>query len=320
MAELVTSTPPPVFLIGAARSGTSLLYKGLCLHPEATWISNWVRRFPQAPALARLNRVSSFAPRVRRQVWFGTDSNAYVYGTKRQLWERIFPMPVEGETVFARCGIGADTAEGDDLSEQAIALQRQLTSIHRYAGGRVLFNKRIANNRRIPLLLHAFPNARFIEIVRDGRAVAYSLSRVDWWPDSHVWWYGKTPKEWAAEGRNPWELCARNWVEEIRAINKGKQMVPHGQLLEVKYEDFLENPFENFIRLASFCDLQPVAKWQNWLRELSFPDRNEAWSRRLGKADVATIEDVQRETLVKLNYDVGNPDHADPSIRQDSTR
>ena len=317
----MTSALRPVFLIGAARSGTSLLYKGLCLHPEAAWISNWVRRFPRLTPLAALNRTTSLAPRFRRQVWFGTDSNAYVYGTKRKLWERIFPMPVEGETVYARSGIGADgSAKGDDASQQATALRQQFELIHRFAGGRVFINKRIANNRRIPLLLAAFPNARFVEIIRDGRAVAYSLSRVDWWPDSYVWWYGKSPREWAAEGKDPWELCARNWVEEIREIRRGKQMIPDGRLLEVKYEDFLENPFEGFIRLANFCDLDPVSKWQNALSELSFPDRNEAWRHQLRTTEVATIEDVQRQTLMSLNYDVGSSHRDSDLIREDPIR
>ena len=317
----MTSALRPVFLIGAARSGTSLLYKGLCLHPETAWISNWVRRFPRLAPLAALNRTTSLAPRIRRQVWFGADSNAYVYGTKRKVWERIFPMPVEGETVYARSGIGADgKANGEEAAQQAAALRRQFGLIHQFAGGRVFINKRIANNRRIPLLLDAFPDARFIEIIRDGRAVAYSLSRVDWWPDSHVWWYGKSPKEWDAEGKDPWELCARNWVEEIREIRRGKQLVPDGQLLEVKYEDFLENPLEGFIRLANFSDLEPVSKWQNALRELSFPDKNEAWRRRLNSAAIATIEDVQRETLTSLSYDVGSSHREVDLIREDPIR
>jgi hypothetical protein len=29
---------PALFIVAAARFGTSLLYKRLCLHPEAAWI------------------------------------------------------------------------------------------------------------------------------------------------------------------------------------------------------------------------------------------------------------------------------------------
>ena len=34
-----------MFLLGAPRSGTSLLYKCLALNPGAAWVSNWVERF-----------------------------------------------------------------------------------------------------------------------------------------------------------------------------------------------------------------------------------------------------------------------------------
>ena len=45
-----TDRRPPTFLIGAARSGTSLLYKGLCLHPDAAYFNNnYVRRLPRHP-------------------------------------------------------------------------------------------------------------------------------------------------------------------------------------------------------------------------------------------------------------------------------
>ena len=56
-----------MFLIGAARSGTTLLYKALCLRGDSAYISNWVRRAPAAPQLAVLNRVARRFPEMRRR-------------------------------------------------------------------------------------------------------------------------------------------------------------------------------------------------------------------------------------------------------------
>lgn len=293
-----------LFLIGAPRSGTSLLYKTLCLHPDAAWISNWVRKYPRVPLLAALNRVSSLAPGLRRRVWFGSDSNAYVYGGRRSLGERVFPMPVEGEPVFARSGIPDIDGGLPSLprADQVRALRSAFAAIRRFGGGRLFVNKRIANNRRIPLLLEAFPAARFLEIVRDGRAVAYSLSRVDWWPDSVVWWNGTTPRQWAARGLDPWELCARSWVEEVHAIDEGMAAVPSGQRLTIAYEAFLEDPSAAFEAIAAFCGLGPHPRWRRHLSQLHFPNRNEAWRRRLDPSEVATIERIQADTLVRYGY------------------
>ena len=40
------------FILGPARSGTTLLYKVLCLHPQVAFISNWRSRFAGLPAVA----------------------------------------------------------------------------------------------------------------------------------------------------------------------------------------------------------------------------------------------------------------------------
>ena len=296
--------PPPVFLVGPARSGTSLLYKLLCMHPEAAWISNWLARVPAATPLSALNRSTRHAPHARRRVWFGEDgSNAYVYGRRREIRDRLFPMPHEGEPVYAAAGI-PQFEELDDAAADAAAarLRATVAAVRRGAGAPVFVNKRIANNRRVPLLLRVFPDARFISLVRDGRAVAMSLSKVDWWPGSIVWWYGDTPERWAAEGRDPWAMCARNWVEELHAVEGGLADAPGGQVRSLSYESFLDDPASTLRSLADFAGLAPNRVWERSVRALGFPDRNEAWRTRLDDDAVRTITEIQSDELRKHGY------------------
>jgi hypothetical protein len=298
------TVPPPVFLVGPARSGTSLLYKLLCLHPEAAWISNWLARFPGVPAIAALNRLPARTPHARRRVWFGEDGeNAYVYGRPRELRDRLFPMPHEGEPLYARCGIplSGDPRRGGG-ERQAAALRETIAAIRRASGAPVFVNKRIANNRRIPLLRRAFPDARFISLVRDCRAVALSLSKVNWWADSQVWWYGATPRRWEAEGGDPWELCARNWVEELHAAEDGLEGLPRHQVLSLSYEAFLDAPVETLQHLADFSGLAPSRSWDRSVRSLGFPDRNEAWRTHLSDEAARTITRIQSDELRRHGY------------------
>jgi omega-hydroxy-beta-dihydromenaquinone-9 sulfotransferase len=299
-----SSTPPPVFLLGPARSGTSLIYKTLCMHPESAWISNWLARVPTASSAAVLNRLTVQAPNTRRRVWFGADgSNAYVYGARRAVRDRLFPMPHEGEPVYAAAGIPQfGRLEGIAAEAAAARLREAVDAVRRASAAPVFVNKRIANNRRVALLLRAFPEARFISLVRDGRAVAMSLSRVDWWPDSLVWWYGDTPTRWAAEGKDPWEMCARNWVEELHAIEDGLASVPAHQVMSLSYESFLDSPVPALQRLADFAGLAPSRSWDRSVRSLSFPDRNEAWRTRLDDDAVRTITGIQSDDLRKHGY------------------
>jgi hypothetical protein len=212
-------------------------------------------------------------------------------------------MPHEGEPVYAACGIPQfERLESAAAVRAAAQLRGAVAAVRRASGAPVFVNKRIANNRRIPLLRQAFPEARFISLVRDGRAVAMSLSKVEWWPDSHVWWYGDTPTRWAAEGRDPWALCARNWVEELHAVEGGLEDVPGEQVLALSYESFLDAPVDTLQRLADFAGLAPSRAWDRSVRSLGFPNRNEAWRTRLDDDAVRTITEIQADELRSHGY------------------
>jgi hypothetical protein len=297
------SASAPVFILGAPRSGTSLLYKVLCLHPGAAYISNWMRRAPRVPALALVNRVAPWFPQRRRTVWFGNNSaNAYVYDGQRSLPARLFPMPVEGEPVFRSCGIGQGRQHGLPDPAQVACVRKTFAALRRYAGGSFVVSKRIASNQRIPLLVEAFPAARFVNLIRDGRAVAYSLSRVGWWEDDVVWWLGCTPRQWREAGHDPWELCARHWVCELASINEGLRAVAPEQQLEVRYEELVEQPVPTLRRIAAFAGLPDERRWSAELARLRYPNRNDAWRERLAPEVCKRVEAIQHGQLRKLGY------------------
>jgi omega-hydroxy-beta-dihydromenaquinone-9 sulfotransferase len=253
-----------------------------------------------------LNRAANHLPDMRLKAWFGGGDNAYVYGRRRPLLERAFPMPVEGEPVYARAGVG-DSAHANgstDLNRSVNIdrLRRSFAAVRRAGGGTTFVNKRVANNRRIRLLLEAFPDARFVEIVRDGRAVALSLANVDWWPDSVVWWCGLTPRQWKANGRDPWELCARTWVEELHATEHGLERVSERQRLTISYEQLVRDPRTTLSGVALFAGLDPAVAGRDWLEGVDFPNRNEAWRDRLSADAIATIEEIEGHDLRRHGY------------------
>ncbi len=297
----------PVFLVGAPRSGTTLLYKALCLHPDVAWIPSWTRHLPAATQLSAFNRIGRLLPEQRRAAWFGTDSNAYVFGARRSLGHRLFPMPIEGEPLFARCGLPDQASVGAVVGTPAAngwqeALRRAFSSISRWSGAPVVVSKRIGHNRRIPLLAEAFPGARFVELVRDGRAVAHSLTRVDWWEDSPVWWYGGTPRAWRAQGGDPWQMAARHWVEELAAIEEGLSAVPGADVHRLRYEDLIDDPAAVLGEVAHHAGLADAATWRHEIGRLQFPDRNQVWRASLDPEVTEGIEAVQRERLLEHGY------------------
>ena len=139
-------------------------------------------------------------------------------------------------------------------------------------------------------------------LVRDGRAVAESLSRVDWWDRSFVWWYGGTPEKWRAEGGDPWAICARNWVEELEAIETGLRSVPGEQVIRVRYEDLVEQPSRSFGWIAKELSLPEDAAWSASISTLPISDRNDGWTHRLERSVVDTITDIQSPVLERYGY------------------
>jgi hypothetical protein len=296
------SAGAPVFIIGPARSGTTLLYKALCLHRRVAYISNWVSRFGWRP-LAALDRIPRIFPGTTRKLWFGEDANAYRYGRSRAVLERLFPAPVEGEPVYVRAGVARPGGPAPADLDPVVALRASFEAIRSWGGGSRLVSKRIANNLRIPLLAEVFPGARFVLLVRDGRAVAASLSQVDWWEDSYVWWYGGSPRRWREEGGDPWEICARNWVEELSAITEGIGSVPVDRVLRLRYEDLVAQPIPTLVRVSEFVGLPHDAGWRSGLAKLAFPDRSDRWRQRLDAPTIERITSIQRAALLELGYD-----------------
>ena len=301
---VTVQAPSGIFLLGAARSGTSLLYKALCLHPDVTYISNWVRRAPQVPWLGVLNRAPRHWPDLQRQAWFGGESEGYVYGQRRGLVQRVVPQPVEGEPVFTYCGFSQFAWEPRASAQvRGKRLTRTFAALCASAGARTVVSKRIAHNRRVPELHQSLPDARFIALVRDGRAVAQSLAKVDWWLDDVLWWdpARRSPRQMAAGGDEPWELCARNWVEDTSSVERGLAAVPTDLVYRLRYEDFVKGPADALIQIAGFLGLPADSGWLSSVSGLHTPNRNEAW-RALPAEVTSQIESVQKEALARYGY------------------
>ena len=93
-----------VFLIGAGRSGTTLLYKMLSIHQSVSYLSNYHKRYPNWPSLAYLQYILNRFPAYKRQSWFKDQGNAY-FNERRKWLHSIAPTPSEAESVYTSCDI-----------------------------------------------------------------------------------------------------------------------------------------------------------------------------------------------------------------------
>ena len=161
-------------------------------------------------------------------------------------------------------------------------------------------NKCPGNSVRVEFLKEIFPDAIFIHIIRDGRAVGYSImrSRLE---HSGAYWSVKPPG-WRKLLNLPLvDACALQWKMTVKAILQSAQKLPHKQYLAIKYEDLVARPAEIFEQVAEKCDLI----WQDDLLQTitaGMDNRNYKWRRQMSDEDQNTLNTLLEKFLKQLGY------------------
>jgi hypothetical protein len=154
------------------------------------------------------------------------------------------------------------------------------------------------NLRYTQMLLELFPEARIVHIVRDGRAVANSLMRVDWGP-------------------NNVESAAHFWVESLARGFAAELMCGPERIIRVRYEDLVWEPAATLEKLCTYVEInyEPgmsqgtgfrVPEYTAHQHSLvgSVPDssRINSWERELTPRQVEIFESVAADLLLGLGY------------------
>ena len=289
-----------VFLLGAGRSGTTLLYKLLCLHQNARYISNFHIRGPLWFPANTVSSVFANYPSLRKWAWFQEKGNAYFMN--RPFFRRLIPTPVEGEKVYEKCGFSALPNNNLSLTTDNYTCLKKVFDSYHTSSEQVFINKRTSNNQRISFLANSFGEAKYINLVRDGRAVAYSLNQVEWWNEHILWWAGRTPKEMEAQGYSPLTLSSMNWVKDVRAIQSGLAAIEPDNVLDICFEDLMANPVGVLTQTCQFMGLEVnkelIRVWQN----VGLGESSEKWRAAWNDKMLDTVMLEQTSLLAELGY------------------
>jgi hypothetical protein len=165
--------------------------------------------------------------------------------------------------------------------------------------------------QRTPVFLHKFtgwpragfiaavlPEARFINVVRDGRAVVASGLKTPWWRGHRgpeQWPWGHLPPEYAAEweasGRSFVLLAGLGWKLLMDAYASARDLVPADRWLDVRFEDVLADPRSCFKEMLAHMELEEERSFVRALSGTRFAaDRGEAFRQELGPAAVELLE------------------------------
>jgi hypothetical protein len=230
----------PIFILGCGRSGTTLLNELLTKHADVAVLSEANDIWdPSGYPWSR-------SPQASPPIWL--DAEAYT----SRWWQDNRARQHEIRAIF-----GAFQA-----------IQRKP----------VFLNKTPLNTFRIPYLLETFPQARFINIVRDGRAVVYSYAHKQMQDiQRHPAAYAHLDLAQTEEALTV--QLAKFWQENILEVNHQDQSLnleTQGQLLTVTYEALCHDLRASLILICQFMNIDPD-RFQPEVWQTSVQSQNHKW-------------------------------------------
>jgi Sulfotransferase family len=289
---------PYLFIVGCARSGTTLVRRIVDAHPqiaittEMHWISHYVNYFKNQNRLVTPKLVSELS------------------GHKR----------------FAQFEIPREQFEGLLGSGEALpypTFLRRLFGLYGKINNKPLVgNKTPAYIRRM-LDLHAlWPEAKFVHIIRDGRDVC--LSVLNWKKANHI--VGR----YAPWEEDPVSTTALWWERKVRKGREDGAALGPGLYQETLYEDLVDEPQRECKRLCEFLGVpydDAMIRFHEG-RERVEPGRGakSAWLRvtsglrdwrtEMCTGDVERFEAAAGDLLEELGYERAVPNPSSEALEQ----
>jgi sulfotransferase family protein len=284
----------PVIVLGAPRSGTSMLFETLARSSRLWSLTDESHEVLEGP----------YHPRLR-----GWESNALGAGDLD---------PATAECLRAEFELRAqpgmlrrakqDRRDSGRRRRMHYALIRFAVRVQRRRAGPVrLLEKTPKNCLRIPFLRALFPDARFVFLRRDGRATISSL--IEGWQAGERYesyrlpeplhiaghegqgWCFLLPPGWRRLAHAPLEeVCAAQWLSSSEAVLAALDALrAEGCVYELAYEDLVARPRETLAPLLQFLGIpfEPAilaGREQLRLVNVVSPPETEKWRRRNGAA------------------------------------
>jgi len=236
----------PIFIIGVPRSGTTVLDGIIGQHPQVGWFSRRTLEKILSKEYLKFVYLRRRIFEMRKYDYPIDDFGPRFFTTVQPpvevgyLWDEIFSgnwnAKIKDEKVPFLKKIILKTLE-EDKKTRFLAKYPKL-SIH------------------IPLVTRIFPDAKFIHIIRDGRAVVNSM--IERSKENKYGYFGIP-----LDGLNQVHMLSHDkikkhalqWKLVINKIKTDSKNLSPEQFIELRFEDFVTTPEEHLKKIDKFCEL-----------------------------------------------------------------
>jgi len=162
---------------------------------------------------------------------------------------------------------------------------------------------------RIGFLSEVFDDAKFIHVIRDGRAVANSFINIGFWrgwggPEN--WRWGPLSKayqdEWNKHDQSFIALAAIQWKILMDSAEMAKTYVEANRIMEIQYEQLCAEPIPTMREVARFCELEWNEPFEAGLRRHELLNTNFKYKEELNSRQQEILNDVLGDSLSRYGY------------------
>ena len=285
----------PIFIIGSARSGTTLLYNILSKHKDLAYVN---RNIINARVyIGFTSKKSGMLLRLDK----GRNIRIALARLLNMIYkDRYHQEPHEANYLFARYMGTYRYVTEHDYKPYMDMLKEDIYYIQKVFNKDRFINKNPHHAFRVRLLNKIFPDAKFIHIIRDGRAVAYSLYRFE----------QTTPNAVADNLRNildsmydPSRSKLYNyglaWQVIVSRAREIKYLEKEGRYYEIRYEDLIADPIYFIKDIIDFCELEWYDGFEGFIPRMR--DENVKW-KLLSEQDRNDLEESTAMLRKILGY------------------
>ena len=287
-----------VFLIGSGRCGSSLIHELISRHRNVGFISNVDDNVKYFRSLGRFNNLvfrSPIGKLTKKGRLRFAPSEAYALISKQ-----VSPIyALSGRNLRPSDVTPSLRRKFRNFFLERYHAQAKPVFFHKYTGwSRALFFKEI------------FPEARFVHIVRDGRAVANSFLQMDWWTGyegPEKWYLGPLSdsdhQTWESSDKSFVTLAGLAWKILVDSIESDADKIDSDSMMTIRYEDFLQDPKKNIQSICDFSGLEFDTDFERQMRKNPVQlGRERAYVDDLSPEQVEELTHLMAPLLIHYGY------------------
>ncbi len=280
MTEPAPHLPEPIFVGGSARSGTHAMGGLLDAHPKYNLIRLEVRMHAAASGVSELlTGDASMDKFMKKALGFWWERGMHnTRGLKRI---------VARDELEAALGDFRQAYERDPMGASRELIRRLLDPVAHKAGKPYWVEVTGKNIHSSPMLSQLFPNAKFIHMFRDGRAVVASILN-------------------KPSMTNDPMIALRHWNGRVRNADAALRRMPPGKVLTMRLEDLVHDDREgSYSRLIEFLGIPDDEPIRDHFDSRISPQAAHIgqWRARISEYDARRVERVYARILRDLHRD-----------------